>query len=338
MRSRLVIVLLLATTLIIGLLFARHMLELKKQGRPTLNDRKLRILTYSTFVGSSGPGTDLFSRFKNLCGCDVEVVTAGDAGLLLERAKLASESVPFDVVIGLDQLMLEEARARIQWRPLSVTAPWIKEISAFKDESFIPYDWSPLGFIYRKSTGAAPANFKELIAPELKGQIALQDPRSSSPGLQFYHWVRATQGPATLEYLEQLKPNVYSVSPSWSFSYGLFEKKQVRFVFSYLTSLAYHWGIEKDRDYNFASFTEGHPVQVEMAAVPADCRQCELAEQFVAELIKPEAQKTLMEKNFMLPVIDGLRAGTVFAELPEVKTIATPLQKDFGDWEKVFKR
>ncbi|NJL25998.1 MAG: hypothetical protein HC902_13080, partial [Calothrix sp. SM1_5_4] len=48
------------------------------------------------------------------------------------------------------------------------------------------------------------------------------------------------KGAGTVEWLEGFRPNVQSVSPSWSFAYGLFKKEQVRFVFSYLTSLAYH--------------------------------------------------------------------------------------------------
>ena len=79
-------------------------------------------------------------------------------------------------------------------------------------------------------------------------------------------------------------------------------------------------------------------MQVEFVGIPSTCRECALAEKFVEHLQKPAAQKLIMERNFMLPVIKGLEEGTVFAELPELKTIRTGTGKDLSDWDKVFKR
>lgn len=143
-----------------------------------------------------------------------------------------------------------------------------------------------------------------------------------------------------MEFLTALKANVASISPSWAFSYGLFKKKQAQLVFSYLTSLAFHWGIEHDRSYQVVSFPEGHPVQIEYVGVPANCRECELAEEFVRVLLRPAAQGTIMQKNFMFPVVKGLDASTIFAELPHLKTrVEANLEsKDFSDWDKAFKR
>lgn len=200
----------------------------------------------------------------------------------------------------------------------------------------MPYDWSPLSFVYRKSDEPVPQAFDELADPRFAKQFALQDPRSSTPGMQFYHWVKAVKGAQSQAFLKKFKPNVNSISPSWAFSYGLFKKEQTRFVFSYLTSLAFHWGVENNRDYRVLIFSEGHPVQVEFMAVPKSCRECALAEDFVRGLLTPEAQKIIMEKNFMLPVIDGLEEGTVFAELPVLKTVPTPADKDLSDWNKIF--
>jgi thiamine transport system substrate-binding protein len=338
-RSRLAIILILFTTLTVGLLFARQLYIYRGLPRPTEDRPKVRLLTYSTFVGANGPGHEIIRRFEKENGCRVEIVSSDDAGLLLERLKLGQAGVPFDVVLGLDQVLLPDADAQFEWQPQPFAASSRNStLAEFTHPRFIPYDWSPMSFVYRKTAvPRVPRNFEELTSPEYKGQIGLQDPRSSTPGLQFVQWVRAVEGAKTVTFLEHLKPNVHSVSPSWSFSYGLFKKEQVRFVFSYVTSLAYHWGIEKNRNFQILSFPEGHPVQVEYAGVPKGCRECVLAQKFVEELIKPWAQKLIMEKNFMFPVIKGLEDGTVFAELPRLKGIKTGTGKELGEWDKAFK-
>lgn len=341
-RSRLTVFVILAVSLVFGLLFAREMLNGNKLPRAEMTDRKLRILTYSTFVGPMGPGPEIFNTFKKQNNCDIDVVSVNDAGLLLERLKLAPASQPFDLVIGLDQYLLGEAAAQFQWKALSVANPGElhSEAVAFGTSPFIPYDWSPLGFIYRQGEVEPPREMKDLLKESYKGKIALQDPRASSPGLQFLNWVRDVQGAKTPEYLQALKPSVQSVSPSWSFSYGLFMKNQASLVFTYLTSLVYHWENEKDLRFQMASFKEGHPVQVEYAAVTANCRDCALAEALVLSLLDSQNQKIIMKRNFMFPVVKGIESTEeVFKKLPPLKTRATSnsMGKDLNDWDKVFK-
>lgn len=343
MRTRLTIFLIVGVALLVGVLFARQRYLAIDLPRGDYLPRKIRVLTYATFAGASGPGKDLVRMFQQeqrgeKFATQVEMVTAGDAGLLLERLKVAEAGTPFDVVIGVDQMALRQAEENFKWKPLffgkSGRHP---QLSEYNSEFFVPFDWSPMGFIYKKGEFKAPENMQEMLDSAYRKQFALQDPHSSSPGLQFFQWVRATQGPKTVDYLRKFKENVNSVSPSWAFSYGLFQKEQTRFVFSYLTSLAFHWGFENKRDYRIVTMTEGHPVQVEYVAIPASCRECEIAEKFVALMLKPEAQKIIMEKNFMFPAINGLEEGTIFGELPRLKTIRVETGKDLSEWDQVFK-
>lgn len=303
--------------------------------------KKIRILTYSSFAGPLGPGDPLIERFKKAKNCDVEVVTTTDAGLLLERLRLAQASMPVDAVIGLDQLQLADATAQSNWTALP-TPPGDLHEDPLRGRPgfFLPFDWSPMTFVYRRGDSAPPAKFAELADPKYKGQFALQDPRTSTPGMQFFDWVRAIEGSHTTDFLTRFKPNVQSISPSWAFSYGLFKKKQAKFVFSYLTSLAFHWGFEKDRNYQVVSFSEGHPVQIEYAGVPGGCRECELGREFVTSMLDPEAQKIIMEKDYMFPVLKGVEKGTIFEKLPRLKTRTDGLStgRDLSDWDKVFKQ
>jgi thiamine transport system substrate-binding protein len=336
-RNRLTVFVLILVSLAFGLLVARRMVQTRGLSRTAFEEKTLHLLTYSTFIGTYGPGTEILRRFEKEHGCKIEVVTATDAGLLLQRLKFAQAGAAFDVVLGLDQLLLDEAKSGYEWQKLETDkSGWYEAPAAESTDEFAAFDWSPLTFVYRKDGAAVPANFDDLLDKRYAKQFALQDPRASTPGLQFYKWVKALKGAHTAEWLAAFKPNVNSVSPSWAFAYGLFKKKQTRFVFSYLTSLAFHWGDEKDRGYDVLNFPEGHPVQVEFAAVPKNCKECELARAFVHTLHLDWAQKLLMTKSYMFPVVKGLEDGTVFSELPKLKTLSTEAGKDLGDWDKVF--
>ena len=193
--------------------------------------------------------------------------------------------------------------------------------------------------MYRQSDLPKPQAFDDLLQPTFAKSFALQDPHSSSPGLQFLNWVKALKKQQTVKWLEQFRANINSVSPSWSFSYGLFEKKQTPFVFSYLTSLAFHWQQpDGSSQFQVLQFPEGHPAQVEFVAIPANCRECDLAQKFVHELQSEWAQNLIMQKNFMFPARKGVTRGTIFERLPSLKVINTETGKDLHEWDQVFPR
>ena len=43
--------------------------------------------------------------------------------------------------------------------------------------------------------------------------------------------------------------------------------------------------------------------------------RCELSEKFVNLMLSAEGQKVLMEKNYMMPVLKGIKEGTPFADV-----------------------
>lgn len=333
-RSRLAIFLIIAGTAVFGLLIARQFLASRDIVRGP-QEKTLEILTYSTFISANGPGPDLIKAFEATCGCKVNVTATSDAGLLLERLKVQGA----DIVIGLDPAMLPQASEQFLWNRLNFqNVVWKVEVSEAVYESFLPFDWSPLTFVYRDDGKPVPKKLDELTGAQYRRQFAVQDPHASTPGLQFVNWIQTVKKGDAEKFFRDFKPNVFSVTPSWSLAYGLFKKEQVRFVFSYVTSLAFHWGVEKDRRYQVLSLEEGHPVQYEYLGVPVNCKQCELGARFAAFMFEPSSQKTIMEKNFMLPVIDGLEKGTAFADLPHLKTIKTKTAKDLHEWDRVFSK
>jgi thiamine transport system substrate-binding protein len=262
----------------------------------------VRVLSNSAFLSAWGPGPELAKRFTEQTGIAIEFLDAGDAALLLKKLEL----FPSDVVVGFDELNLGQARAAGHWRG-----------------DFVAYDWAPMAFIYREGELAPPSSLQDLLAPRFAGTIALEDPRTSTPGLQFFFWVLDELGiDEGFAYLEKLKPNVQSVGATWSQAYGSFTKKKSKLAFSYLTSPVYHWSEEKNRGYQPALFPAGHPTQTEYAAIAEACGNCEGAEKFLRFLLEPAAQAIVMNKNFMFPVAISAAQGTDFELLLDKQPVS----------------
>jgi thiamine transport system substrate-binding protein len=273
------------------------------------SERNLQVLAYSSFISSWGPGPEIARLFAERTGIHVVYQDGGIAGLMLKKLEL----FPCDVVVGFDQFILQDALRARNWKVLK---------SGSQESAFLPYDKSPLAFVYRKGEIEPPTSLDDLLSPRFAHAISLEDPRSSSPGLQFLFWVFEEKGiDQGFSYLEKLKPSISNISPSWSTAYGIFQDKKAKLVLSYLTSPLYHLIAEKNSGYAAAIFENGHPVQTEYAGIPESCKECDSAGRFVEFLLKPEIQKIIMEKNFMLPVVDSAKLGTPFADLPNVKII-----------------
>jgi thiamine transport system substrate-binding protein len=312
-------------TAIFVLLFIAH---INKNQSFFIREQKsiVKIFTYSSFSSKWGPGPILQQMFEKTCNCKVEFLDGADAGILLQRLKIEGEKLGADLVIGLDQYDLQKAVVESSWRSLDVQGldfdPQIK--SALKNEYFVPYDWGVLTFVAKKNEDGSrlgplpgPLSVDQLLQSEWAQKVALQDPRTSSVGLQFVMWILKIKGETEgLAYLSKMMRQAHSFSPSWSASYGLFKAGQAELVFSYTTSPLYNLIEEKNGTFFSVEMVEPNPVQVEFVGIPAFCRNCELAEKFLNLMLSPEGQKVIMEKNFMLPVFKKAAEGTPFEKVP----------------------
>lgn len=340
-RGRFAILLSAIVVLVGSLIFLKWVLVGKNLERGMFDEKELRVLSYSTFVSSSGPAPELIGEFERRCRCKVKVINAGDAGLLLERLKMTQEKAAFDLVIGFDQFWASKAKESFSWVSPNFTeeerGQFVKEVASEDLLDFVPFDYAPLTFIYRKgAVKEPPSALKDFLDPKFKSSLSLQDPRSSSPGLQFLSWIERTQSEPKV-YLKNLTPSVHSVSPSWALSYGLFKKGQSRFVFSYVTSLAYHLAIENSSDYQAVNLKDGHPIQVEYIGIPSGGKNVDLAREFVRFVLEPKSQELISQKNFMYPVVQNSNLPQVYNLLPQLKTL--PLSFDmpsFDTWDQVF--
>ena len=270
----------------------------------------LTVLTYDSFVSEWGPGPTIEKAFEAKCACDLRLVAAGDGAALLARVQLEGTAADTDVVLGLDTNLLAQAAATGLFAPHGQTGPWDLPV-AWNDPLFLPYDWGWFAFVYDKTRlPVPPASLAELAASDVK--IVIEDPRSSTPGLGLVMWVEAACGDKAQEIWQGLADNIVTVTPGWSEAYGLFLSGEADMVLSYTTSPAYHLIAEKDATKAAALFSDGHYLQIEVAAKLGATDQPALADAFMAFVGSEAFQSAIPTTNWMYPartLAAGLPAG-----------------------------
>ncbi len=308
--------------------------HLKSDTKPVL-----RVYASSSFISQWGPGPWLKAEFEKTCQCKVEFQESIDSYLMIQKIK--SESVRgVDVVMGFDQFDLELARQSAAWKKVERPLEDQKDSYALnKVGDFVPYDYSLVSFVHRISDlSPAPQSFQELSREDLKNQLVLIDPRSSSLGLQMLLWLVTSYGEEkAFELLKSINENVKIYASSWSGAYGLFKEKQAGLVLSYVTSPLYHKIEEKDMGYSAAAFKEGHPLQIEYAGIPEACKECELAQEFINLVLSENGQKIIVQKNYMFPVLKDVLENSIIKEIPPYERLPIPAPS-ISERERLIKK
>jgi thiamine transport system substrate-binding protein len=301
--------------LVAAVLFGLSAAPAFAQDAPTL-----RIYTYDGFAAEWGPGPALKAGFEAICGgCKVEFIAADSSIGTLRRVQLEGDSTEADLIVGLDTAVSGEARATGLFADHELDLAGLDLPQAWTDKQFVPFDYAHFAFVYDTDTVATPPkSFEELIALPDDFKIAIQDPRSATPGLGLVLWIKAAYGDRAAEIWQGLKPHILTVTREWSESYNLFLQGEADMALSYTTSPAYHIVSEKDETIHAAIFTEGHLAQTEVAGVLKSSKNPALARQFLAYLTSLDGQKLIPTTNWMLPVTDlGTDLDPAFATLPQ---------------------
>lgn len=287
--------------------------------------KKVHVFATNSFTAEWGPGPLLEKEFEKVCMCDLVFHSIDGAQLLIERAKIESEHQAADVILGIDLFDLELANSKLKFKKLMIEKREIfDQVSAVQSGNLVPYDWGMLSIVTKRGNDISQfKSVRDFLQSNTNQALALQDPRFSSPGKHFLIWMTSLMPNPDWE---SLNSKVHSYSPSWSTAYGLFTKNQVKSVWSYVTSPLYHEIEENNSDYIALSFAEGQPVQIEYFGVLESCQECLKAEMFGNFLISEEAQKIIMTKNYMFPVIKSALGGRFLEEFEKFKPVAPVIQ------------
>lgn len=263
---------------------------------------KLTVYTYESFTAEWGPGPLVEKAFEAECGCDLVFVSVADGVALLNRVKLEGASTKADVVLGLDTNLTAEARATGLFVPHGIDLSALAVPGGWSDDMFVPFDYGYFAVVYDTQTvKTPPASLKDLVEGDPAQKIAIQDPRTSTPGLGLLLWMKAVYGDGAADAWKKLKERVLTVTPGWSESYGLLTSGEAPMVLSYTTSPAYHMIAENSERYQAASFAEGHYLQVEVAGITTTGAKNPLSARFLAFMTGPAFQDAIPETNWMFP-------------------------------------
>lgn len=279
-------------------------------------DPVLTVYTYDSFVSEWGPGPAIEAAFEATCACDLQLIGTSDGAALLSRLQLEGAGTEADIVLGLDQNLIAAARDTGLFAPHGQT-PALDLPVTWDDPDFLPFDWGWFAFV--GNAGAPmPDSFPALAESDLR--IVIQDPRSSTPGLGLLLWVKHAYPDTAARIWADLADNIVTVTPGWSEAYGLFLEGEADLVLSYTTSPAYHLIAEEDASKVALPFTEGHYLQIEVAAKLAATDQPALADAFLAFMLSDAFQSVIPTTNWMYPAItpaEGLPAGFETLIMPE---------------------
>lgn len=288
-------------------------------------DHSLTVYTYDSFVSDWGPGPKLKTAFEKSCHCEVNFIAEEDGVSILNRLKIEGERAKADVILGLDQALISEAKKtglianhQQDFSDLNPSINW-------QDTAFVPYDFGYFAFIYDSSKIKTPvSSLKALVDSD--ASVIYQDPRTSTPGQGLMFWMNAVYQDQTKAAWKKLASHTQTVTKGWYEGYSMFLKGGSDYVLSYTTSPAYHMIAESETKYKAAQFSEGHVAQIEVAAALKSSKQPKLAQQFLSFLISDEAQKILPVTNWMLPVRKNVELPEQFDQLIKPAAIDLDIQ------------
>ncbi|AYK19420.1 thiamine ABC transporter substrate binding subunit [Aeromonas veronii] len=264
----------------------------------------LTVYTYSSFTAEWGPGPKIKQAFEKACDCTLNLVPLEDGVAILNRLRLEGNHSKADLVLGLDDALISEAKQSGLFAPHPAKLDSIKVPGGWQDDTFVPYDYGYFAFVYDKDKlKQPPKSLKELVErPDLK--VIYQDPRTSTPGQGLMLWMKSVYGDKAPAAWAELAKKTVTVTKGWSEAYGMFLDGEADMVLSYTTSPAYHLIAENKPQYQAAAFEEGHYRQVEVAAKLKSAKQEKLADQFLQFMVSPAFQQEIPTGNWMYPVID----------------------------------
>lgn len=276
------------------------------------------------------------------------MVSKGDAGQVLAALVLEKNNPKADVVIGIDKSLYSKAVKEgilEQFVPKNIGI--VPNQLRLDSEGYLtPYDYGYIAFVFDASkVEKKPDSFEAMLDPSFRKKIAIQHPKTSSPGLALLLWTISVYGdPGYKEFWKKFRPNVLTVTDGWDESAGLFSAGEVPIYLSYATSPPYYFEFEKIDHYIAAEFKEGHYIQVEGMGIARGAKNRKLAEQFIEFSLEKSFQQEIPFTQFMFPVNQEVELPKAFShalkpaksiELDR-KLVEEKQEEWILEWEKIM--
>jgi len=308
---------------------------------------ELVVYTYDVFPE---PLAELVrTHFSEEYGVEVTVERFADTGQLFNQVYLQRGDPEADVVIGLDNTYLGRIYDSELFEPYEPANLQLREdfLRLDQENRVIPFDFGYITLNYdSNSISDPPQTWEELTAGAYKDSIVLMNPATASPGRNFLLLTIAELGEDEYtDYWQRLKPNVLTVTSTWSEGYGLYTQGEAPIVLSYSTSPAYHLAFEGVERYKALYLNGTAYAQIEVAGITRGAENRKNAERFMDFIVSPEFQREIPMNQFMYPVHPEVELPESFQELPQPERVVSldeeRVQQNFSDWldawEKVMR-
>lgn len=274
---------------------------------------------------------DVVRAFEEEHNARVQVLALGDAGAALNKIILSKDAPLADVFFGVDNTFLSRALAADVFdayaSPLLAEVP--PDLRLDPENRLLPVDYGFVNLNADRQWFAArdiplPRTLEDLVKPEYKGLLVVQNPATSSPGLAFLLTTVAHFGEdGYLDFWRALRENEVLVTDGWSEAY--FERFTAGSGGSGDRPLVVSYSTSPPADVLYAADGRTEPAtvnisppngtfrQVEFVGVLQGANEPELARRFVDFLLDVRAQEDIPLQMFVYPVNPG-------AQLPELFT------------------
>lgn len=303
---------------------------------------ELTIYTYRSFADTEIT-TQIKKIFEKKFNAKINFKSFSDAQSIINRLKTEGNKTEADIVIGLNYNSLANSSVRALFQENKTNLAPLDLPILWQDKTFLPFDYGYLAFVYNKDKLTnVPSSLQNLVDSNIR--VIIEDPRTSSPGKGFLLWMNSVFKEKTASNWKKLANNLTTTTKSWTEAYGLFLKGETDMILSYTTSPFYHKLKESKENYTFASFSEGHYLQIEVAAISVFSKNIKLSNDFMSFLLEKEFQFLIPENNWMYPAI-STKNFTEEYNIPDIfkneslkpKAIKNfnlnMIEKNYKDWE-----
>jgi thiamine transport system substrate-binding protein len=314
----------------------------------------LTVMTHDSFQVSD----TVISAFEAANNVKVVFLKSGDAGAALNKAILTKNAPLADVFYGVDNTFLSRALTAGIYEPYN--SPLLAGIPAeFKldpQNRALPVDYGDVCINYDKAWFMShglpiPATLEDLLKPEYKDLLVVENPATSSPGLAFLLATIKHYGTGGyLSYWMSLRQNGVTVVDGWETAYytnfsGSSGRGPQPLVVSYASSPAAEvvYATTKLTDSPIGTILGADTCfrQIEFVGILKGTKHLSLAKKFVDFMLDRSFQEDMPLQMYVYPVNPEAKLPDVFekyAQVPaqpaslEATEIADNRDKWIADW------
>ncbi|MGA7095954.1 MAG: thiamine ABC transporter substrate-binding protein [Acidimicrobiia bacterium] len=319
--------------------------------RPTT----LKLLAHDSFA--SGVTDETFAAFTDETGIEVEVISGGDAGAMVNQAALTAGNPIADVMFGVDDTFLSRAiDAGVFTSHRSTRIDEVESSLVPTSELITPIDFGDVCLNYDKqwftdNAMTVPSTLDDLRTAQYASLTTVESPATSSPGLAFLLATIDFYGEdGWQEFWRDMKAGGVATVPDWDTAYyANFTPYggSTPIVVSYASSPPAEviYATEPLTEAPTGVIEAGCYRQVEYAGVLAGSDYPESAGELIDYMLSVDFQETIPLTWFVFPAnakADLPEEFTRYTTLPQsparldAQTIADNRDRWIADWSTIM--